>query len=115
MFPVLFQTVLSIFDYTTGDGKDEKGAEDKSLEMAYESILDQQRVVIGLLNRYKRRECHFSDVYQSINLLNEGPSNKLIIEYEKETKAESSSWSVAKVFRTVLSIMMIVSMIGLAF
>jgi len=115
MFPLLFQTVLFILDYTTGAAKDDKGSEVSSLEMAYESILDQQREVIGLLNRYKRRECQFSEVYESINLLNEGPSNKLIIEYEKETKAEGNSWTIAKVFRTILSITMILSLIGLAF
>lgn len=72
-------------------------------------------MVIRLLTRYRRRECEFREVYESINLLNEGPSNKLIIEYEKETKAESDTWSVAKVFRTILSITMVLSLIRMAF
>ena len=115
MFPLLFQTVIFVLDYSFGTKGDDKGTQENSLEKAYETILDQQGVVIGLLNRYKRRECEFRDVYESINSLNEGPSNKLIIEYEKETKAESDTWSIAKVFRTILSITMLLSLIRMAF
>jgi len=47
--------------------------------------------------------------------MNEVAANNLIIEYEKETQNQSSQWSVARVFKTILSITMVLSVIKMAF
>jgi hypothetical protein len=122
LYPLLFHLIIMIIDYGVsykGDRQSHKGDDDvmpESMEQAYAAIIGKQEEIIADIRAYKEsQKDEFKKIYEKVLDLNLNHNNKLIPEFQKAEEAKNNSWSFGKVIKTILSVLMFVSLFGAFF
>eukprot|EP00347_Sterkiella_histriomuscorum_P006408 403352880 len=116
LFPLIFQLIVLLMDYSLDSVDPNTQLSNK--DQVYENILKRQKQIMAQIDAFKNKQHksvdEFKVLYSELNDMARKEGNDFIPAIQEEADAEQS-WSFAKLVRTILGILMMVSLFQLVF